>query len=102
MKKIKLKLKPTCYYQLQGVEIQKRDLVIYTNKIFHIENTKFDKNKWTKEILPDLTNFYFEFMSRSILYKVKMDLFLTNVPILCLLKLQRSFCLLVFSEGIKW
>ena len=47
MKKIKLKLKSTCYYQLQGVEIQKRDLVIYANKIFHIENTKFDKNKWT-------------------------------------------------------
>ena len=47
MKKIKLKLKPTCYYQLQGVEIQKRDLVIYANKIFRIENTKFDKNKWT-------------------------------------------------------
>lgn len=48
-----------CYYQLQGliaiVETQETDLVIYTNKSFQIENVKRDRNKWKREIHPDLT-----------------------------------------------
>ena len=47
------------YYQLQGliaiVETQETDLVIYTNKSFQIENVKRDRNKWKREIHPDLT-----------------------------------------------
>ena len=51
------------------IETQKIDLLIYANKNFHIENVKYDEDKWVKEIIPELTNFYFEFISISILYK---------------------------------
>ena len=71
------------------------------NKIVHVEIAKFGKNKWTKEILPDLTNFHFEFMSRSILYKVKMKLFVTNVPILCPLKTSKKLLFAGLFRGYK-
>ena len=44
-----------CYCQLKGftaiVKTQEIELMVYTNKRFHIKNVIFDKNKWTKEIL---------------------------------------------------
>ena len=54
---------------MEVIETQKIDLLIYANKNFHIENVKYDEDKWVKEIIPELTNFYFEFISVSILYK---------------------------------
>ena len=34
-----------------------------------MENVNCDKNKWTNEMLPELTNFNFKFLSKSILHK---------------------------------
>ena len=55
---------------MEVIETQKIDLLIYANKNFHIENVKYDENIWVKEIISELTDFYFEFVSISILYKV--------------------------------
>ena len=59
----------TSYKALWQLLKHEIDLVIYTNKSFHIEKNKFDKNNRKKEIFPDLTNIYLEFMSRNILCK---------------------------------
>ena len=65
-KKVKLKQN---YANYQVARTQEIDLVIHTNKCFPVENVKFDENKWTKDILPELRNFLKKIMSRSILCK---------------------------------
>ena len=39
------------------------DFVVYTKNSLHVQTIKFDKDKWYKEMLPILANFYFEFMT---------------------------------------
>jgi hypothetical protein len=47
---------------LATLELQQADFVVYTKKDFHIERIYVDKELWQKTILPELTEFYFEFL----------------------------------------
>ena len=70
----KLKIKHPYYYQCQGVmaltETKTIDFIVYTEKSLHIETIDYDAELWNAIIFPELTNFYFKFMSTEI-FKVK-------------------------------
>ena len=67
----KLKRKHPYFHQYQGIttitEINKLDFVAYTLKDMHIETILFEHRKWNKEILPKLTNFFFDYMKKNII-----------------------------------
>ena len=67
----RLKLQYPYFYQCQGImaitEINKLDFVVYTLKDVHIETIQFEQEKWNKEILPELTNFFFDYMKENII-----------------------------------
>jgi hypothetical protein len=47
------------YYTL---ELKWSDFVVFTKKDFHIERIYFDKELWEKTMLPQLSEFYFEYL----------------------------------------
>jgi hypothetical protein len=70
----KLKINHPYYYQCQGVmaltETKTIDFIVYTEKSLHIETIEYDAELWNTIIFPELTDFYFKFMSSEI-FKVK-------------------------------
>ena len=47
-------------------EINKLDFVVYKFKDMHIETTLLEQGKWKKDILPKLTNLFFDYMKKNI------------------------------------
>ena len=47
-------------------EINKLDFVVYKFKDMHIETTLLEQGKWNKDILPKLTNLFFDYMKKNI------------------------------------
>ena len=47
-------------------EINKLHFVVYTLNDMHIETIWFEQENWNKEILPKLTNIFFDYMRENI------------------------------------
>ena len=66
----KLKRTHVYYFQCQGIMaitgLQEIDFIVYTNKGLNVETIKFDERNWNLVWLPKLTEFYFEFISKSL------------------------------------
>ena len=64
--KVLLKRNHSYYYQVQGclatLELKWSDFVVFTKKDLHIERIYFDKELWEKTMLPQLSEFYFEYL----------------------------------------
>ena len=73
--KPELKENHVYWYQCQSVmaitETEEIDFVVYTEKSLHIQNIKFQEEKWNDIILPCLTDFYFKYMAQEI-FKTKI------------------------------
>ena len=64
--KVLLKQNHSYYYQVQGclatLALKWSDFVVFTKKDLHIERIYFDKELWEKTMLPQLSEFYFEYL----------------------------------------
>ena len=70
--KVRLKLNHLYYYQIQGTMgitgAAECDFVVWTPHSMNIETIPFDKNLWEKTMLPQLHDFYNQYMLPYILY----------------------------------
>ena len=70
---IKLKETHPYFYQWQGVMailgLQELDFIVYTLKDHHIEKITFQNERWYNNILPELTDFYFDFV-KYVIFRV--------------------------------
>ena len=61
-----LKQNYSYYYQVQEclatLTLKWSDFVVFTKKDLHIERIYFDKELWEKTMLPQLSEFYFEYL----------------------------------------
>lgn len=68
--KIQLKRNHNYFYQCQGVmailNFDFIDFIVYTTKDLFQETLIFQKEKWETHTLPELTNFYFEFIKDTV------------------------------------
>ena len=64
-----LKQNHNYYYQIQGcmatLHVNWCDFIIFTNKDLHVERIKFESELWDKQMLPELSSFYFKYLSSS-------------------------------------
>ena len=64
---ISLKKNHVYFYQVQGamatLKLQWCDFVVFTNKDLHIERIYFDNILWETVMVPELTAFYFKYVS---------------------------------------
>ena len=61
-----LKRNHSYYYQVQGslgiLQLKWSDFIVYTKKGLHVERILFDDKLWKETMLPQLTEFYFEYV----------------------------------------
>ena len=61
-----LKRNHNYYYQVQGslgiLQLKWSDFIVYTKKGLHVERIHFDDKLWKQTMLPQLTEFYFEYV----------------------------------------
>ena len=62
-----LKRNHAYFYQIRGsmatLQLQWCDFVVYTKNYLFIERINFDSSLWEKTMVPELTSFYFEYVS---------------------------------------
>lgn len=70
--KVHLKEDHPYYYQIQGTmgitSATECDFVVWTLKSMTVQTIPFDKDLWEKTMLPQLSNFYNQYMLPYILY----------------------------------
>ena len=70
--KVHLKEDHPYYYQIQGTMgitgANECDFVVWTLQSMNVQTISFDKNLWEKIMLPQLCNFYHQYMLPYILY----------------------------------
>ena len=68
--KPRLKKNHIYYYQVQGVmaicQLYFLDFVVYLLNDMHVERVYFDNVEWDKNILPELTSFYFKYLMECV------------------------------------